>query len=284
MDIQWYPGHMAKAKRLLTEDLKRIDVVVELCDARAPGATRNPDFDAMFSQKARAVLLNKSDLADPASSSRWVNYYRSKGILSAEIVSTGNAARKQVAALIEKAAAPKVAQMKAKGVNKVVRAMIVGIPNVGKSTLINRIAGESRAKTGDRPGVTRANQWVRVTPYLELLDTPGLLWPKLADQAQARHLAYIGSVRDEVVDAETLAAALLEELLSLSPAQAAARYQLLTPEAKRDELLTLAARSRGFLVAGGAPDTERAARVVLDEFRAGRIGRFTLEQPEKEGA
>ena len=279
MDIQWYPGHMAKATRLLGEDLRLIDVVVELVDARAPASTRNPDFDAMFSGKARAVLLNKSDLADPASNARWLDHYRAQGLPAAEVVSTANSSKKQVTAIIERAAAPRVAQMRAKGVNKVVRAMIVGIPNVGKSTLINRIAGQTRAKTSDKPGVTRAKQWVRITPYLELLDTPGLLWPKLADQAQARHLAFIGSVRDEILDAEQLAASLLLALTRLSPAQVAGRYKLITPEADSDEMLRQAALSRGFLIAGGAPDTERAARIVLDEYRAGRIGRFTLEQP-----
>ena len=173
--IHWYPGHMAKARRMLQENLKLIDVVVELVDARAPAATRNPDFDGLFQNRTRVVLLNKSDLADPSVTKEWVAHFAGQGVLAEAIAATGNAAKKQAVRLIEQAAAPRVEKMRARGVNKVVRVMVAGIPNVGKSTFINRIAGQQRAQVGDRPGVTRGKQWVRITPYLELMDTPGLL-------------------------------------------------------------------------------------------------------------
>lgn len=280
MQIQWYPGHMAKAKRELTEDLRLIDVVVELVDARAPRATRNPDFDALFAGKERVVLLNKSDLADPSVSARWTARFRSEGLLAAEIVSSSNACRKAAVQLIERASAPRVEKAREKGVAKVVRAIIVGIPNVGKSTFINRIAGDNRTKTGDKPGVTRAKQWVKITPHMELLDTPGLLWPKLEDQACAKHLAYIGSVRDEIMDAEELAAELLTEIAAIAPGKLAARYPKIEAGMTGIELLEAVARSRGFLVSCGEPDADRAARIALDEFRAGKIGRISLERPE----
>ena len=248
MQIQWYPGHMAKARRMLEENLKLIDVVVELVDARAPLATRNPDFDALFSQKSRVILLNKSDLA------------------SAE----------------QAAAADKVAKMKEKGVIKTVRAMVVGIPNVGKSTFINRIAGETKAKVGDKPGVTKGKQWVKVSPYLELMDTPGLLWPKLENEALAKHLAYIGSINDDIMDAERLAADLLGELIAICPNELKERYKKIEEGMAPHELLEAVARSRGFILQGGVMDTERAARIVLDEFRAGKVAKITLESSDIE--
>ncbi len=283
MQIQWYPGHMAKARRLLLEDLKLVDVVAELVDARAPAATQNPDFDELFTGKSRVILLNKSDLADPALTKRWIAQFRARGFAAGGISATAPRCRAEVIALIEAAAAEAVERMRKKGVNKVVRALIAGIPNVGKSTLINRVAGGKRAAVGDKPGVTRAKQWVKITPYLELMDTPGLLWPKLADQDLARHLAYIGSIRDELVPAEELASALLGELMSLSRDALLARYPKLTSDADSGDLLALVCRSRGFLLSGGEPDTERAARIVLDEFRAGKLGRVTLEAPQGEG-
>lgn len=282
MLIQWYPGHMAKARRMLQENLKLIDVVVELLDARAPAATRNPDFDALFQGKARVVLLNKSDLADPAASRDWVAHFRAQGMLAGAIVSTGNAGKKQAVALIEQAAAPRVQKMREKGVNKVVRAMVVGIPNVGKSTFINRIAGQTRAQVGDRPGVTKGKQWVRITQHLELMDTPGLLWPKLEVQRYARHLAYLGSIKDDVMEVDTLAASLLAELLQRCPDAVSARYAEVAPTLEMAALLPAVCRSRGFLLPGHEPDIERAARIVLDEYRAGRIARVTLELPGEE--
>lgn len=280
--INWYPGHMAKTRRMLQENLRLIDVVVEVIDARAPLASRNPDFDDLFSNKARVVLLNKSDLADANITKRWIAFYNRLGITAAGVSATGGAAKKTVVSLIEQAAKPRVDAMKQKGVNKVVRCMIVGIPNVGKSTLINRIAGVNRAEVGDRPGVTRGKQWVKITPYLELMDTPGMLWPKLEDQKLAEHLAFLGSIRDEIMDSESLALDLLAELRDVAPARLTERYGKLTAETPRIELLDAVCRSRGFLLKGGALDTERAARVALDEFRAGKIARITLERPEAE--
>lgn len=278
--INWYPGHMTKTRRMLQENLKMIDVVVEILDARAPLASRNPDFDDLFAGKSRVVLLNKSDLADGSATKRWIAHFARRGIDAAGISATGGSAKKIAVALIEKAAKPRVQAMKQKGVNKVVRCMIVGIPNVGKSTLINRIAGQSRAEVGDRPGVTRGKQWVKITPYLELMDTPGMLWPKLEDQELAKHLAFLGSIKDEVMDSEELALDMLALLQAASPAQVTERYSKLTPETPKEDLLKAVCLSRGFLLRGGALDTERAAHVSLDEFRAGKIARVTLELPE----
>ena len=282
MQIQWYPGHMAKARRMLEENLKLIDVVVELVDARAPLATRNPDFDALFSQKSRVILLNKSDLASAEQTKKWIEYYKAQNINAIAFVYTSSAKRKTAVSLIETAAADKVAKMKEKGVIKTVRAMVVGIPNVGKSTFINRIAGETKAKVGDKPGVTKGKQWVKVSPYLELMDTPGLLWPKLENEALAKHLAYIGSINDDIMDAERLAADLLCELMAICPGALKERYKKIEDGMAAHELLEAVARSRGFILQGGVMDTERAARIVLDEFRAGRIAKITLESPDKE--
>jgi len=273
---------MTKTRRMLQENLKMIDVVIEILDARAPLASRNPDFDDLFAGKARVVLLNKSDLADAAATKRWIAHFVRRGVEAAGISATGGSAKKLAIALIEKAAKPRVEAMRLKGASKVVRCMIVGIPNVGKSTLINRIAGQARAEVGDRPGVTRGKQWVKITPYLELMDTPGMLWPKLEDQALAKHLAFLGSIKDEVMDSEELATDLLSLLQTVAPAQLGERYGKLTPETPQEELLGAVCRSRGFLLRGGELDTERAAHVALDEFRAGKIARVTLEQPEAE--
>ena len=272
---------MAKARRMLNENLKLIDVVVELVDARAPAATRNPDFDALFANKQRLVLLNKADLADAAATKAWVAAYARVGVDAAGINASSAQAKKTAAALIERAAKPKVDAWKAKGVNKVVRCMVVGIPNVGKSTLINRVAGVSRAQVGDKPGVTKGKQWVRITPYLELMDTPGLLWPKLENSEYAQHLAYLGSINDEIMDTERLATALLRKLLALAPDAVTARYSKVDTRLDDAALLDAVAASRGFVLRAGQLDTGRAARIVLDEYRGGKIARVTLEQPEE---
>lgn len=279
--INWYPGHMAKARRQLAENLKLIDVVVEIVDARAPRASRNPDFDDLFAQKVRIVLLNKSDLADDVKTELWLKEFRSKGIYAARMVSTASAGRAQGVRLIEASVSDRVQRMKEKGVQKTVRALVVGIPNVGKSTFINRIAGDVRAKVGDKPGVTKAKQWVKASPYLELLDTPGLLWPKLEDQAEARRLAYIGSINDEILSIEDLALSLLKELRTICPDKLSERYRKITAETPDDALLEELCQSRGFVQRGGTFDTERGARVLLDEFRGGKIARVTLEWPEE---
>ena len=280
--INWYPGHMAKAKRMLEDNLKFIDVVAELVDARAPLASRNPDFDALFARKTRILLMNKSDLSDPATNKRWIAYYKRMGVEAAEIVSTGGSAKAQTVRLIERATAEQVKRSEEKGVKKTVRVLVVGIPNVGKSTLINRIAGEKRAQTGDRPGVTKGKQWVKITPHLELLDSPGLLWPKFTDGTLAAHLAFLGSINDEILNLEELAEQLLSELRILAPNALFERYKKLDADTAEGALLEAVAKSRGFILKGGVYDTERAARIVLDEFRAGKIAKVTLEQPPKE--
>lgn len=279
MLIQWYPGHMAKARRMLVENLKLIDAVVEIVDARAPIATRNPDFDDLFAAKKRIILLNKSDLADPAATKAFTRAFREQGIEALEFVSVNSAKKAAAVDLLQRAVQEEVDRLLQKGVRKTLRFMVVGIPNVGKSTFINRIAGSNRAQVGDKPGVTKAKQWVKVNPYLELMDTPGLLWPKLGDDLLARHLAYIGSIKDDIMDVEQLSGLLLQELMAFCPAALAARYKKLEPGMAPHELLEGVCKSRGFLLAGGVPDLERGARIALDEFRAGKIARVTLDTP-----
>ena len=279
MQIQWYPGHMARAKRLLRDQLSRVDVVLELCDARLPISSRNPDLDALCAHKRRLVVLGKADLAEEAVTRAWIRYFEREGLEAIPFVAS-RGRPKEVLAGIERAVADTVERQAARGIRKTVRAMVLGVPNVGKSTLINCLRGQAVAKTGDRPGVTRANLWVRVTPYLELLDTPGLLWPKLKDEQAALRMAYVGTIRNEVVAQEELAQSLLEELLVLRTSAAAERFRLTEPYGEGQALLENACRGRGWLMAGGVPDTERGAALVLDEFRAGRLGRISLERPE----
>ena len=279
MLIQWYPGHMAKARRMLVENLKLIDAIVEIVDARAPIATRNPDFDDLFAAKKRIILLNKSDLADPSTTKAFVRFYKEQGIKALEFVSINSQKKAAAVDLLQSAVQEEVDRLLQKGVRKTVRFMVVGIPNVGKSTFINRIAGANRAKVGDKPGVTKGKQWVKVGPYLELMDTPGLLWPKLDDELLARHLAYIGSIKDDIMDVEQLASLLLQELMSACPDALKARYKMLESGMEPNALLEGVCRSRGFLLSGGLPDMERGARIALDEFRAGKIARVTLEAP-----
>lgn len=278
MQIQWYPGHMARAKRLLRDQLGRVDVVVELCDARLPLSSRNPDLDTLCAHKQRVVVLNKADLAYDRVTRAWVQHFSRQGLRAVPFIAA-RGKPKDILARIEQATAQAVERQAARGVRKTVRAMVVGVPNVGKSTLINCLRGSAIAKTGDRPGVTRANQWVKITPYLELLDTPGLLWPKLEDPQAARRLAYIGTIRDAIMDQEQLAQRLLEELLLLDAHAVAERFHLQAPYGKGQALLENACRGRGWLLPGGVWDTSRGAALVLDEFRAGKVGRVSLEHP-----
>ena len=279
MQIQWYPGHMTKARRMMAQNLALIDVVVELVDARAPRATRNPDFDDLFAGKSRAVVFNKCDLADEAATAQWLDYYRAQGIVALPSTATGSGGKNKAIALIERAAKERVDHFKEKGIRKTVRVMVTGIPNVGKSTLINKLAGTAMTQTGNKPGVTRGKQWVKISPYLELMDTPGMLWPKFDDQLAAQHLAYIGSIRDEIVDGEELSAALLAELAPRYGALLMQRYKKLDLSAPQTTILEGVCKSRGFILPGGVLDMERAAKVVLEEFRSGKIGRITLERP-----
>ena len=282
MEINWYPGHMARAKKKLIEQLSRVDVVVELCDARIPRASRNPDLNELVKNKKRLLILNKADLADEAQTRAWLGYFRAQGLDCMSFDSAKGRA-KDVIRRIEQAASEAVEKMAARGVKKTVRVMIVGVPNVGKSTFTNKVNGASIAKTGDRPGVTRSNQWVRITPYLELLDTPGLLWPKLSDQRDAQCLAFVGTINDQVMDQQLLAIRLLERLMQDKPDAVAARFKLKDATLTGVPLLEEACRGRGWLLPGAVCDTDRGAAVVLDEFRAGKLGRISLQQPPREG-
>ena len=281
MEINWYPGHMAKARRLLADQLRRVDVVLELCDARLPDSSRNPDLERMITGKKRALLMNKADLAYPNVTTAWLRYYQRRGIEAAPYSAISGKA-KEALSLIDRAAKEAVEKAAAKGMKKTVRAMVIGVPNVGKSTLINKLHGSGIAKTGDRPGVTRANQWVNISPYLQLMDSPGLMWPKLSDQVAARRLCYIGSVKDDVVDLPMLTICLLEDLLDAKPAETCARFHLEDPSLRGEALLEAVCRGRGFLMKGGVCDYDRCCSVVLDEFRGGKCGRITLERPPKE--
>ena len=277
--INWYPGHMAKSRRLLQDQLRAVDAVIELCDARAPLATRNPDLEKLTRGKARILILNKADLADDKETARWVEYFRSQDLSAMRFNSNGGKT-KEILARIQEATRPAVERAAARGVKKTVRLMIIGIPNVGKSTFINRIHGSGIAKASDRPGVTRSNQWVKIGPYLELLDTPGMLPPRMDDQDSARLLAYLGSIRDQIMNTEELAGQLLMHLQAVNPAAVGARFKLPEGEIYDDPQLALeaACRGRGWLISGGRPDVDRAAALVLDEFRAGKAGKISIER------
>jgi len=275
-DINWYPGHMARSRRLLTDQLRAVDAVIELADARAPLATRNPDLERLTRGKARLLVLNKADLADDAATSKWLAYFRAKGLEAARFNSNG-ARPNLILSRLDELTRPAVERAARRGIKKTARIMVIGIPNVGKSTFINRINGSPVARTADRPGVTRANQWIKITPYLELLDTPGMLPPRLDDQARAKFLAFLGSVRDQILDTEGLAADLLSHLMKIAPAETTARFKI---AGESDDYLEAACRGRGWLLSGGRMDTDRAAALVLDEFRAGKVGKITLELPE----
>lgn len=270
---------MAKARRLLEDQLSHTDLVIELCDARIPFSSRNPDLDKMIQEKKRILILNKADLADPDSTSKWIKYFRNNGITAIQ----ANANRyksKDAIGVIETATKETIQKYAERGVRKTIRAMVAGVPNVGKSTYINRLHGGNIAETGDRPGVTKNNRWIRITPYLELLDTPGLLWPRLDNQISARKLCYIGSIKDDVIDLSSLTIHLLEDLKKIAPESIKERFHISDISSEGVELLDEVCKGRGFLLKGGAYDYERCYSVVLDEFRAGKLGRITLETPE----
>ena len=280
--INWYPGHMARSRRLLQEQLRAVDAVVELCDARAPLATRNRDLNALTRGKSRLLILNKADLADDRETSRWLEHFRRQGLEAMRFNSNGGRVKEMLQKITE-AARPAIERAERRGIRKTVRVMVIGIPNVGKSTFINRINGQKIADTGDRPGVTRSNRWVKIGPYLELLDTPGMLPPRLDDQTAAQQLAFLGSVRDQILDTEELAGQLLLRLIEIAPEAARTRFKLpeVLPEAiTPEEIVELACRGRGWLLSGGRVNSERGAAVILDEFRAGKTGKITLERAE----
>lgn len=283
MLIHWFPGHMAKAQRMIREQLRLVDVAIELLDARIPASSANPVIDEVVGDKPRVVVLNKADLADPEGTERWLAFFRAVGREAVAVESLAGAGTKQLAARVEKAAAPMLAKLAAKGIRpRAVRAMILGIPNVGKSSLINRMLGSATVRTGDKPGVTRGQQWLKIGRNLELLDTPGVLWPKLEDQAAAFRLAITGAISDEVFDREKVVGKLLALLGSDYPDRLTARYNLAgpLPEDGRDLLAAVGAK-RGCLRSGGAIDFEKAGRIVLGDFRDGKLGRFTLDEPQR---
>ena len=290
MNIQWYPGHMTKTRRQIEADLKNVDIVVEIIDARIPVSSRNPDIDAITAGKPRLVVLNRADQADPAGNKAWGAWFRGQGWSVLETDAKTGSGVGQFANVVRGVLREQIARWQEKGlVGRPVRAMVVGVPNVGKSTFINKIARRKSAKAGDRPGVTRGKQWVTVDRGLELLDTPGILWPKFEDVRTGLHLAFTGAVKDEIMDAETLGCHLMAFLGARYPQVLGEKYKLAqipAPEEGEDpvaygyRILELAAQKRGMRISGGEFDTERMARVLLDEFRGGKLGRFTLELPE----
>ncbi len=281
MNIQWYPGHMTKTRRQIEADLKLVDAVCEIVDARIPISSRNPDIDSICGNKPRIVILNRMDLADSAATKRWSQYFRQQGIAA---VATDCKSRKGISNFqptVRTVLQEKIARNAAKGMHKPLRVMIVGIPNVGKSTLINQISGRKGAKAENRPGVTRGKQWVTVDSGLLLLDTPGILWPKFEDPNVGLMLAYTGAVKEDVIDLEELASFLMGLLWRRYPHAVKERYGIDLPEdAAGYALLEEAGRKRGFLMARGEINTERMAKVLLDEYRSGKLGKFTLEEPE----
>lgn len=284
MNYQWYPGHMTKAVRSMQEDIKLVDLVVEVLDARIPISSRNPDIDSLANNKARLVLLNKADLADNKYNEKWVAYFKDKGITALLInAKTGNGL-KGIQAAVQEACREKIQRDRKRGIkNRPVRAMVVGIPNVGKSTFINAYAGRACAKTGNKPGVTKGKQWIRLGKNLELLDTPGILWPKFESQIIGRNIAFIGSMNDQIIQIEELALDLIEVLEKLYPGILKTRYEEETPikietEDTKVQMLYQICESRKCYKKGEEYDTEKAAALLMDDFRNGRLGRITLEQ------
>ena len=282
MNIQWYPGHMTKTRRQIQADLKQVDLVAEIIDARIPISSRNPDIDELVGEKPRLIVLNRADQADPAMNKAWSDWFRQKGWSVLETNARDGKGVGQFSAAIKTALKEKLEQWKAKGlVGRPVRAMVVGVPNVGKSTFINQVAKKKSAKAGNKPGVTRGKQWVSVDAGLELLDTPGILWPKFEDETTGIHLAFTGAVKDEIMDLETLACHLIEILAKRYPQALLERFKVeVDPEQPGWELLEQCGRKRGFLISGGEVDTERMARILLDEYRSGKLGRITFESPQ----
>ena len=277
--INWFPGHMAKTRRLLQEQLRRADLVIEMCDARLPYSSRNPELIRMTAGKRRILFLNKSDLSDPETTKAWTKSFRARGE-DIYTITAPSLRQKETVGIIDRVTREIVEKAQERGIRKTVRAMVIGVPNVGKSTMINRIRGSAITQTGDRPGVTKSNQWVRVTPYLELLDTPGMLWPRLDDQDAAVKLCWIGSIPDDITDLTWLTISLLECLKKIAPDDLKTRFHLSDLSAEGPDLLDAVCRGRGWLLKGNRYDYDRCCSVVLDEFRSGKLGRISLETPE----
>lgn len=284
-NIQWFPGHMTKTKRQIQASLKLVDAVAEILDARIPLSSKNPDLQKLIQNKPKVVLLNKCDMANQTATSRWIDYYASQGITAIAVDCKSGKGLNKFAPAVNNVLTERRERLKAKGmVNPMLRIMIVGIPNVGKSSFINRVAKQNRAKVEDRPGVTRGNQWYSIAKNIEMLDTPGVLWPKFDDKIVGERLAFTGAVKDQILDTELLAVRLLDFLRSLKPADFIARFKLEDIDLDAIdsyELLNVIGKKRGMLISGGEINTERAAIMLLDEFRSGKLGRITLEMPER---
>ena len=282
MNLQWYPGHMTKAKRQMQEDLKLIDLIIELVDARIPLSSRNPEIDELGKNKARLILLNKSDLADERYNEQWSAYFQKKGFYVVKVNAKSGAGLKSIQGVIQEACKAKIERDRRRGIkNRPIRAMVVGIPNVGKSTFINSYAGKACAKTGNKPGVTKGKQWIRLNKTLELLDTPGILWPKFEDQEVGKRLAFIGSIKDEILNLEELSLELLDYIRTNYPGLLNTRYGI-EEEGTPVSLLEAVADKRKCLIRGQEIDYAKAAGIVMEEFRNGKIGRITLEFPPVE--
>ena len=286
LNIQWFPGHMTKAQRMIEEHMKQVDAVCEILDARIPMASRNPDIDRLAGDKPRIVVLNRTDLADPKATARWRAAFQRQGMTVLETDSRSGKGVNGFAGAVRTALRDKIEAYAAKGqVGRPMRVMVLGIPNVGKSTFINKVARRKAAAAGDRPGVTRGKQWITVDQGLLLLDTPGILWPKFEDPEVGMRLAYTGAVKEDVIDTETLACHFMELLAKFYPQTLLERYKLEAPEgADGYDLLQLAGKKRGYLVSGGEVNTERMAKALMDDYRSGKLGRLTLESPEEQNA
>ena len=279
MEFQWYPGHMTKAKRQMQEDIKLIDLVIEVIDARCPISSRNPDINGLANGKLRLVLLNKSDLADKSANQKWIAYFKSQGFYCVELDSRDRKNMKGVQATLDEVCAAKFERDRKRGIkNRPVRAMVVGIPNVGKSTFINSFAGRAVAKTGNKPGVTKGKQWIKLNKLVELLDTPGILWPKFEDNTVGLHLAFIGSINDAIVETRELALELADFLKENYPGVMKARYDV-NEDALNHEIITDIAAKRNFVKKGSELDYDKASAVLIDEFRNGNLGNISLERP-----
>ena len=282
MNVQWYPGHMTKAKRQMQEDLKLIDLIIELVDARVPLSSRNPDIDQLGQNKSRLILLNKADLADERQNEAWKEYFQSKGFHVVKVDSRNGSGMKTIQNVIQEACKEKIERDRRRGIkNRPIRAMVAGIPNVGKSTFINTFAGKACAKTGNRPGVTKGKQWIRLNKNVELLDTPGILWPKFEDQKVGLRLALIGSIRDEILNTDELAVELIRFLKTQYPGILTERYEVEETQ-KETELLCGIAENRKCITKGGELDYSKAAALLIDEFRSGKLGKVTLEWPKEQ--
>lgn len=282
--IQWFPGHMTKTKRQIQSSLKLVDAVAEIIDARIPVSSRNPDLAKLVQNKPRVILLNKCDMANQTATKMWIDYFKKQSLVAIPVDCKSGRGLDKFAPAVNTVMSHKIARLKEKGmVNPTIRIMIVGIPNVGKSSFINKIVKKNRAKVEDRPGVTRGNQWYTIAKNLEMLDTPGVLWPKFDDKTVGEHLAFTGAVKDQILDIELLAVRLLDFIKELKPADFITRFKLENEDIENIdsyELLKMIGKKRGMLVSGGEIDTERAAIMLLDEFRSAKLGRITVEMPQ----